>query len=91
MSVGLEYKSVISFVPSLITCTSRKLIFSLDHSAVNFIELCSPLRKLINSESFSSPCKQTKNMSSIKRHQMNGLYWASSSSFSSNAAKNKIA
>ena len=40
MSVGLVYKSVTRVLSFLITLVSKKLMLSLDHSAVNLIEWC---------------------------------------------------
>ena len=56
VSVGLIYKSIRSVFPVCITSASKKLTWSKEHSAVNFVVLWQLLSIFKNYLSFSPPC-----------------------------------
>ena len=73
VSVGFVCKSVINRPFSTVIFTSRNVTDLPDHSAVNFIVGWNWLIFSINCPRCSSPCGHSAKISSMYRHQTNGV------------------
>ena len=72
--MGLENKSVSSFLSTMLRLTSKKLTDYLDFSCVNFNLGWKLLRRFRNPSSLSSSCVQMKNMSFYIKYYINYIY-----------------